>query len=147
MLSPNPCCYSSPARPKSAGQSDYEKHVVSNNTLLNFNPLRDDQKLDLIWRISNALTDPARNPCMIIFYSPSQAESKSLFAININKVLGAGVRWKLTDLVHKTSRWLSAGEVMSLAEKGIIVYDECGIEEGMNCYNVKKWISSPLVHK
>ncbi|KAH0829959.1 hypothetical protein FOPE_10630 [Fonsecaea pedrosoi] len=34
--------------------------------------LRDDQKLDFMWRIGNALTDPAMNPCVIIFLRPER---------------------------------------------------------------------------
>ena len=105
-------------------------------------PLRDDQKLDFMWRIGNALTDPVKNPCVIIFYGPSGEEGKSVLAINISRVLGKGVEWTVVDLIGKASKWPEASLVMKLAEKRVIVCDECGIEDDMNYNNVKRWTSN-----
>ncbi|KAK5145851.1 hypothetical protein LTR04_001193 [Oleoguttula sp. CCFEE 6159] len=108
-------------------------------------PLRDDQKLDFMWRIGNALTDPVRNPCVIIFYGAGGEEGKSVLATNISRVLGKGVEWTVTDLIGKDSKWPDARLVMKLAEKRLIVCDECGIDQDMNYNNIKRWTSNAPV--
>lgn len=120
---------------------DFEGEVL-NQILL---PLTDDQKLDFMWRIGNALTDPVKNPCIIIFYGASGEEGKSVLATNISRVLGKGVEWTVTDLIGKNSKWPDAEQVMSLAEKRLIVCDECGIEEDFNYNNIKRWTSNAPV--
>ncbi|KAK6436906.1 hypothetical protein LTR95_006910 [Oleoguttula sp. CCFEE 5521] len=108
-------------------------------------PLRDDQKLDFMWRIGNALTDPVKNPCVIIFYGASGEEGKSVLATNISRVLGKGVEWTVTDLIGKETKWPEAAIVMKLAEKRVIICDECGIEDDMNYNNIKRWTSNAPV--
>ncbi|KAH9827500.1 FAD-binding, type 2 [Teratosphaeria destructans] len=98
-----------------------------------------------MWRIGNALTDLVRNPCLIVFYGASGEERKSVLATNISRVLEKGVEWTVTDLIRKTSKWPDAQTVMNLAEKRLIICDECGIEEDMNYNNIKRWTSNALV--
>ena len=69
--------------------------------------LRDDQKLDFMWRIWNCLTDSAKSPYVIIFYGPGGEEEKSALATNINRVLGKGIQCTFTILTAKNSKQAS----------------------------------------
>ncbi len=141
MFVTSPTVMSFPFRLPKKMVVDFEGEIL-NQILL---PLRDDQKLDFMWRIGNALTDPIRNPCVIIFYGPTGEEGKSVLATNISRVLGKGVEWTVTDLIGKASKWPDAAIVMKLAEKRVIICDECGIEDDMNYNNIKRWTSNAPV--
>lgn len=107
---------------------------------------RDGQKPDFLSRIGNIITDPIRNPCLIIFYGAMGEEGKTVLATNFSKVLGTSVvKWTVTNLIEKTSKWLEPEVAIKLAEKWLIVCDGCGIEEYMNYNNVKKWMSNAPV--
>ncbi|KAH8156706.1 hypothetical protein CIB48_g11545 [Xylaria polymorpha] len=120
---------------------DFESEML-NLILL---PLRDDQKLDFLWRIVNALTDPIRNPTIIIFYGPTGEEGKSVLAMNISRILGTGVMWTVTDLIGKDAPWPDSKTVMTLAEKRLVICDKCKIEDDMNYNNIKRWTSNAPV--
>ncbi len=108
-------------------------------------PLRDDQKLDFLWRMGKALTDPIESPSIIIFWGPTGEEGKSVLALNISRIFGTGAKWTVTDLIGKGSKWPDAETVMELAEKRLIICDECDIEEDMNYNNIKRWTSNAPV--
>jgi DNA-directed RNA polymerase subunit M/transcription elongation factor TFIIS len=141
MFVTSPIVMSFPFRLPKTMTVDLEGEIL-NQILL---PLRDDQKLDFMWRIGNALTDPVRNPCVIIFYGATGEEGKSVLATNISRVLGRGVEWTVMDLIGKASKWPDGNTVMKLAEKRLVICDECGIEEDMNYNNIKRWTSNAPV--
>lgn len=120
---------------------DYEGEMLNSIML----PLRDDQKLDFLWRMGKALTDPIESPSVIIFWGPTGEEGKSVLALNISRIFGTGAKWTVTDLIGKTSKWPDAETVMELAEKRLIVCDECDIEDDMNYNNIKRWTSNAPV--
>jgi len=137
----SPIVMSFPFRLPKTMTVDLEGEIL-NQILL---PLRDDQKLDFMWRIGNALTDPVKNPCVIIFYGATGEEGKSVLATNISRVLGKGVEWTVMDLIGKASKWPDGNTVMKLAEKRVVICDECGIEDDMNYNNIKRWTSNAPV--
>lgn len=107
---------------------DFESETM-NSILL---PLRDDQKLDFMWRLGNLLTDPISSPCVTIFYGPNSEEGRSVLALNITRVLGTGAKWTVVDLIGKGSKWPDAETVTELAKKRLVVCDECDNDEDMN---------------
>lgn len=120
---------------------DFEGEVM-NAVLL---PLRDDQKLDFLWRMGKALTDPIESPSVIILWGPTGEEGKSVLALNVSRIFGTGAKWTVTDLIGKSSKWPDAETVMELAEKRLVICDECDIEEDMNYNNIKRWTSNAPV--
>lgn len=120
---------------------DLESEVI-NSILL---PLGDDQKIDFMWRIGNALTDLIKNPCVIVLYGPTGKEGKTVLSMNISRILGTGVEWTVTDLIGKASKWPESDTVIELAQKRIIMCDECAIDEDMNYNNIKRWTSNAPV--
>ncbi|KAF4460194.1 cell division control 48 variant 1 [Fusarium albosuccineum] len=117
---------------------DFESEIL-NSILL---PLRDDQKLDFLWRMGKSLTDPVESPSVIIFWGPTGEEGKSVLALNISRIFGTGAKWTVTDLIGKPSKWPDSDTVMELAEKRLIICDECDIEDDMNYNNIKRWTSN-----
>ena len=116
--------------------------TILNTVLL---PLRDNQKLDFMWRVGNAITDPIKSPYVIIFYGASGEEGKTMLALNISHIIGTGVGWMVPDLIRKASKWPDTDMVMELLGKRLIVCDECGIKDDMNYNNVKRWTSNAPV--
>ena len=82
---------------------------------------------------------------MIIFWGPTGEEGKSILALNISRIFGTGAMWTVTDLIGKKSKWPDAETVMELAEKRLIICDECDIEEDMHSNNIKRWTSNAPV--
>lgn len=112
--------------------------VVLNKILL---PLRDDQKIDFMWRMGKALTDPTTNPSVIVFYGKVGHEGKTELAKSITRLFGDAVEWVSTDLFGSKSEWPDADLVMRLCQKRILICDECRIEDGFSYNNVKRWTS------
>jgi len=54
--------------------------------------LRDDQKTGLLCRIGKAITDPVRNPSVIVLYGREGHEGKSALTQNITAILSDAVR-------------------------------------------------------
>jgi hypothetical protein len=103
-------------------------------------PLRDDQKLDFMWRMGKAFSD-GEAPSVIVLYGKTGHEGKSVLATNVSRILTTGVVWTIADLIGKKASWPKSDEVMRLADKRIIVCDECEIEEDFNYNNIKRWTS------
>lgn len=64
-------------------------------------PLRDDQKLGLLWSFRSLLTEPIRNPCGMVFHSARGG----LLALNISRSLSTGAKWTVTDQIANVSKW------------------------------------------
>jgi hypothetical protein len=98
-----------------------------------------DRKLDFMWRIGNALTDPVKNPCVIISYGrreehPGHEREQSP---------GYQRQGDCPDRQKFQVAGRRGGD--ELAEKRVVVCDECGIEEDMNYNNIKRWTSNAPV--
>lgn len=115
------------------------KDPIMNAILL---PLRDDQKLDFMWRIGRAIVDPRVDPCVIVLYGPEGHEGKTTLAKNISRMLAETVAWMSEDLIGSTSKWPDSDTVMRLCEKRILICDECDIGDGFNYNNIKRWTSN-----
>ncbi|KAI1291213.1 hypothetical protein F5Y03DRAFT_400884 [Xylaria venustula] len=115
---------------------------VINNIL---KPLRDDQKLDFLYRISRVLTDPVTDPSVIVFYGPSGHEGKTTLAKNLTRLLIGAVMWSSEDLIGSKSKWPSVDVVMKLCEQRVLICDECEIEDGFSYQHIKRWTSDAPV--
>ena len=78
-------------------------------------------------------------------HGASGEEGKSALGLNISRVLGTGARWTVTDLVGKSAKWPGDDTVRKLAEKRLIICDECDIEEDINYNSIKRWASNAPV--
>lgn len=111
-------------------------------------PLRPDQKIDFLWRLGRAVTDPIKGPSVIVMFGRSGHEGKTKLCETITKLLADAVEWVNEDLFGAASKWPDVDTVMELCEKRILVCDECKIKDGFNYDNVKKWTSeSPVSMK
>ena len=108
-------------------------------------PLRYDQKLDLLWRVGNAITDPVKNPCVIVLYGKNGHEGKSEIAKNITKMLPDAVTWVSEDLFGSGGKWPDVDTIMQLCQSRILVCDECKIKDGFSYDHVKRWTSESPV--
>lgn len=108
-------------------------------------PLRDDQKLDFLYRMYRVITDPTVDPSVIVFYGPTGHEGKTTLAKNLTRLLGGAVMWSTNDLVGSKSVWPSEDVVMTLCEKRILICDECEIENGFSYQHIKRWTSDAPV--
>lgn len=95
--------------------------------------------------IGKAFTDPHRYTCAIIFYGATGEEDRSALGLNISRITGTGIKETVTDLIGKTSKWPDSDEAMRLAQKWMVICDECGIEDDFNYNNLKRWTSDPPV--
>lgn len=102
-------------------------------------PLRDDQKLDFLWRMGKAFVDPEGS--VIVLYGKDGKEGKTKFITAITRMLTNAVEWVTEDLVGKVSEWPSPDTIMYLCDKKFLVCDECKIDEGFSYNNIKRWTS------
>lgn len=121
----------------------YEVVVDFEDIILNkvLAPLRDDQKLDFLWRIGKALTDPVSNQSVITFYGRDGHEGKTKLAEMLTMILTDAVEWVSEDLFGSESKWPDADKIMYLCTKRILICDECNIKDGYSYNNIKRWTS------
>jgi hypothetical protein len=129
IVMPNPviCPYRVPV--------DWDDRVI--NSIMA--PLRDDQKLDFLWRMGKSMVDPEGS--VIVFYGKDGQEGKTKFITTITRMFTNAVEWVSEDLVGSESKWPNADTIMYLCEKRYLVCDECKIEDGFSYNNIKRWTS------
>ena len=108
-------------------------------------PLRDDQKIDFLWRIGKALQDTGMWPSVILFYGANGHEGKGTLSTMITRLFPDSTLWMSDDLIGKMSKWPQEDVVMSLCSKRILVCDECQVEDGFSYNNIKRWTSNSPV--
>jgi hypothetical protein len=119
--------------------------VNMQNMILNYilAPLRDDQKIDFMWRIAMSLTH--RRAFVIVFYGRDGHEGKGTLMENITRLLPGVITWMSDDLIGSTSKWPKEDVVVELCEKRILVCDEVEIADGFSYNNIKRWTSNSPV--
>ncbi|KAL9631172.1 MAG: hypothetical protein Q9164_006033 [Protoblastenia rupestris] len=76
MPNPSPCPYRVPV--------DLDD-LILNKILM---PLRDDQKIDFLWRLGKVFTDPTTNHSMIVLYGKVGHEGKTKLAEAVTRLFG-----------------------------------------------------------
>lgn len=133
LPSPSTCPYRVPI--------SFDDYII-NKILM---PLRDDQKLDFMFRIGRAYMDPIKDPSVMVLYGKIGHEGKTELAKAISRLMPDAVEWVSEDLFGSKSEWPKVDTVMELCAKRILICDECKIEDGFSYNNVKKWTSqSPI---
>ncbi|KAG5956619.1 hypothetical protein E4U56_006493 [Claviceps arundinis] len=62
-----------------------------------------------------------------------------------SRIFGTAAKWTVTDLIGKGTKWPDAETVMELAEKRLIICDECDTEDDFNYNNIKRLTSNAPV--
>jgi hypothetical protein len=119
--------------------------VNMENYILNYimAPLRDDQKIDFMWRIAMSLTH--KRAFVIVFYGKDGHEGKGTLMENITRLLPGVITWMSDDLIGVKSKWPKEDVVVELCEKRILVCDEVEISDGFSYNNIKRWTSNSPV--
>ncbi|KAM3447866.1 hypothetical protein MY3296_008321 [Beauveria thailandica] len=123
----------------------YRVVIDLDDTIINtiMAPLRDNQKLDLLWSMGKALVEPEGT--VMVFYGRDGKEGKTKQISSITSMFTNAVECVSEDLVRKESKWPGPDTIMYLCDKKFLVCDECKIEEGFSYHNIKRWASGAPV--
>lgn len=108
-------------------------------------PLRDDQKLDFLWRMGNMLLDPPKTPCTILMYGRWGTEGKSAMTLNMTRLFRNVSMWSPVPLTGEKAEWPDAVTLMEMASKRLIIDDESDTSVDVNTTNIKKFNSGSPV--
>ncbi|KAM3427772.1 hypothetical protein MY4824_009228 [Beauveria thailandica] len=79
-------------------------------------PLRDNQKLDLLWSMGKALVEPEGT--VMVFYGRDGKEGKTKLISSITSTFTNAVEWVSEDLVRKESKWPGPDTIISSSLDG-----------------------------
>ncbi|KAM3427778.1 hypothetical protein MY4824_009234 [Beauveria thailandica] len=90
----------------------YRVVIDLDDTIINtiMAPLRDNQKLDLLWSMGKALVEPEGT--VMVFYGRDGKEGKTKLISSITSTFTNAVEWVSEDLVRKESKWPGPDTIM-----------------------------------
>lgn len=120
---------------------NYEDKVL--NGILN--PLRDNQKTDVLWTLGKMLVNVHEAGCVTVSYGRNGQEGKTQSKMTLTRMFIDAIKWVSEDLFGSLATWPDTDTLMALYEKRIVVSDKSKINDRFLYNKIKRWTSGAPV--